>query len=120
MRLRTLCLLISIFLGSAAFADDDSGNDHERACRMAVTRADASNFYEAAKVGECLAAISTIIFLNVFLDKPLQYCPPKGATVGQHIKVVLKYMDDHPDQMNKNFVHLSLVAFNGAWPCQAK
>lgn len=108
-----LCLLVPTF----AWADDNSGNSFERGCRMAIAREEASDLYEAARVGECLGAMRTISILNNYLDPRLKYCPPKGATTGQLIKIVLKYMDDHPEQMNKDFVHLSLIAINSVWAC---
>lgn len=108
-----LCLL----LPSVSWAEGDSGNDYERGCRMVVIGQDPADHYEAAKVGQCMGAIRAVIFLNDFIDPKIRYCPPAGATTGQHIRVVLKYMGAHPEQMQKDIVHISMLAFNEAWPC---
>ena len=41
----------------------------------------------------------------------------KGVTFKQNAKIVVKYLDDHPERMNNDFTLLVVSAFDQAWPC---
>jgi hypothetical protein len=44
-------------------------------------------------------------------------CSPKGVTIGQSVKVLAKYLDDHPEELQKPIAELAARAFVKAWPC---
>jgi hypothetical protein len=48
------------------------------------------------------------------------YCVelPEDITFGQAIKVVIRYMEEHPQDMHHPFKYLALVAIMDAWPCK--
>jgi hypothetical protein len=45
-------------------------------------------------------------------------CIPKGVTTGQKIAVVVKYIDEHPEDMHLKFKLLVHEALLKAWPCK--
>jgi hypothetical protein len=49
-------------------------------------------------------------------DQPL--CIPKGVTMGQQIAVVVKFVDEHPEDMHLDFIFLAYEALLKAWPCK--
>jgi Rap1a immunity proteins len=51
------------------------------------------------------------------LDQSIRPCPPPRVALGQNLKIVVKYWDDHPEQMNDDFTLLAVRAFNQVWPC---
>jgi hypothetical protein len=47
-------------------------------------------------------------------------CKPKGVTTTQGLQVLVKYMDDHPEELNERTIQLAERAFLKAWPCRQK
>lgn len=45
------------------------------------------------------------------------YCPPKTATLAQMVRVILAYIEGHPERMHEDFRLLAAEAMNKAWPC---
>jgi hypothetical protein len=45
-------------------------------------------------------------------------CIPKSVTMGQMIAVVVKYVDEHPEDMHSEFLFLAHEALLTAWPCK--
>jgi len=45
------------------------------------------------------------------------FCMPNNATVKQASVVVMKHMEDHPEQLHQDASLLVLTAFSRAWPC---
>jgi hypothetical protein len=44
-------------------------------------------------------------------------CMPEGVTYGQMVKVVVKYLNDHPEELHHPAALLTLNALIGAFPC---
>jgi Rap1a immunity proteins len=47
-------------------------------------------------------------------------CIPPGVTVGQEVRVVVRYIENQPNRMHEDFRALALAAFWEAWPCRTK
>ena len=45
------------------------------------------------------------------------FCAPKGATSGQLVKVVTKYLSDHPEDLHTAASGLVFIAQSEAFPC---
>jgi hypothetical protein len=45
-------------------------------------------------------------------------CAPPTATVGQTVRVVMKYIEDQPERLHENFKLLAYEALRAAWPCK--
>jgi hypothetical protein len=46
-----------------------------------------------------------------------QWCLPEGVTGSQQVRVVLKYLTDHPGRLHEPTLLLVREAFAVAWPC---
>ena len=46
-------------------------------------------------------------------------CPPQGSQISyaQMVLVIVAYLKNHPEQLDKNFHMLAALALNTAWPC---
>jgi len=45
-------------------------------------------------------------------------CFPVGSTLGQIVKVFLRYADTHPEELHMDSFVLIIFALNDAWPCE--
>lgn len=130
---RILCVLF--LLGAAnAGAEDQlraewTGSDLLANCSafVKVLNGDKSSKESLEKAGYCygyLVGISDGLHLMMGVamqtksaKNPSLICTPPGTTVGQHARVLVKYLKDHPEHLHKNSGVLSYVAFTDAFPC---
>src|SRR5947208_396613 len=47
-------------------------------------------------------------------------CPPKGSTYGQHARVLVKALNDHPQSLHEPAGLLTSRAFLAAYPCPVR
>jgi hypothetical protein len=47
-----------------------------------------------------------------------ELCRPDGVTMGQEVAVVVKYIDEHPEDLHLEFLLLASEALAKAWPCK--
>jgi len=76
--------------------------------------------------GVCHGSVGTIMDMiriaNMDHDKVLVAgnCAaiPDSATLEQGVRVVVKYADNHPEQIHYPFIATVVIAFAEAWPCK--
>ena len=73
----------------------------------------------AFRKGRCSGQIETLFLLASAgaLVPDARFCPPGGATMDQTRKVIIKYIDDRPEQLHRPFHDLAIEALRKAWPC---
>jgi hypothetical protein len=67
--------------------------------------------------GQCAGVIEGFMLLGDVLPKHLQFCPPDGMPPIAADLIVVKYLDDHPENLHLDFRLLALAALHEAWPC---
>jgi hypothetical protein len=76
---------------------------------------------ESLRMAQCGGAISALLFeatmSQAIIGKAL-FCTPTGVTTDQALRVVLAYIDKHPERQHERFVQLALEALADAWPCE--
>jgi len=107
-----------------------TGNDVLDRCQTAVRFADN----DGAPVGEhldagwCFGWIAGTLELTklhnewtTFIkQKPtlLQFCLPRPIPVIQAVRVVVKYLKEHPEQLHEDAMGLTMAALNNSFPCK--
>lgn len=51
-------------------------------------------------------------------DEPLFCAPESGASVDQYSRVVVKYLEEHPEKLHMSAGPLALMALRDAFPCK--
>jgi hypothetical protein len=109
--------LLAIFalLGtiSPALGASTASNDLE-ACRAAAVHG-GIDFKNAFEVGLRMGIVEATM-TNLPL-RAVPTCLPQGVTTGQALKVLVKYMDDHPEQLHEKTAWVAAKALHEAWPC---
>lgn len=59
-------------------------------------------------------------YVNGVWNTSDKFCDPKGITLGQVVRVVLKYLNDHPERLHEHEAELVVDALRAAWPCKRK
>jgi hypothetical protein len=103
--------LLSVAVSGVSAQEKASANFRMPGCRDAVASKDTkSPFLE----GVCTGAVDALLFAAVDI------CPPSEGTLGQALRVVVKYIDDRPARLHEDFRMLAVEAMRAAWPCKKK
>jgi Rap1a immunity proteins len=126
----TLASITALSLVGAALAGDDtnSANDLMPGCRAMINDMDrlgghALQYGElvALKQGICMSLIDGLDYEASWskgLFKKAFFCIPTAVTLGQKIRVVVAYIDKHPETMHEDFRQLAMSALIETWPCK--
>jgi len=114
-----LIVLIAFFAVAAEQASAD-GNTLLEGCQDAVQFLDVDEVpKEGAFAGWCLGYLrgvsDTLKIARTKLD--LNVCFPDGVGANQLVRVVFKYMKEHPELLHAHEMVLTLNAFSEAFPC---
>jgi hypothetical protein len=71
----------------------------------------SENNFEAFRDGYCIGLV------NGVTNASPQVCPDEAVTTGQTVRVVLKYLEDHPEELHLNNAVLAEKALAKAFPC---
>jgi len=116
MRLIVMFLLIFAPTSCALAQGSWTGKEFLDACKVLATSVDPKNDPDdPVLVGYCAGMVHTLMIPGKYSG--FKICPPENATVQQGATVLVKFSDDHPQQLNLPAVRLALAAFRNAWPC---
>jgi hypothetical protein len=108
--------LLQASMPMATSASELTGNDLLPACRDFINK----QFHtDPLNQGQCIGVIQALAFAAP--DQPFQTsrsCPPENVTVGQLTTVVVRWLEQRPQDWNKPFFALVLFALHDTWPCQ--
>jgi hypothetical protein len=107
------------FVGSASAEEDtlQSANTIMPGCRAVLNHDPAEAFGRGMCIG-IITGLATGTALSRTALKTAFFCAPEGPTIEQYTKVVVAYVDKHPEETHENFVLLALTALGEAWPCK--
>jgi hypothetical protein len=74
---------------------------------------------EAMIEGFCVGAVAGVRFLAATSSKNSQYpiCVPEHAPKRQVLSVVVRYLHNHPERLNDDFLWIIMDALREAWRC---
>lgn len=95
--------------------DETSGNFLLASCQLTVKSVDdtafAENHFEAYRDGYCRGLIEGVS------DASSKVCPAHNVSYGQEFRIVLKYLQDHPEELHLKNSLLVDKALASAFPC---
>jgi hypothetical protein len=109
-------LVLSI-TGSGSATVVDKGTDAQKSCQLLVQNSFRDQS-EARSAGACEGMIETAAMFSSNLPANVRGCPPAQGSILQSAKVLLRYLDNHPDRVNEPGITIAIEAFRDAWPCQ--
>lgn len=106
-----------------------TGNDLLRQCNEMMKILDNSNPPPGVDAGEAMYCVGYVggaadfatvgeVWNRVHDYKDAPFCVPVEAERGQLVRVVVRYMNDHPEELHKDKVVLVMGAFSAAFPCK--
>lgn len=107
-----------------AMAQGGDGNELIQRCTEVVRTLDGTKTRDLYSAGHCLGLVSgvmdTLTIVNSSLPRHEQVCyPPQGIQYGQAVRIVVKYLNDHPTELHRDAASLTVAALRVAYPCEA-
>ena len=94
--------------------DVDSGNYFLPACKAFASE----TFYEnALDEGVCAGVVKAVSQVGKRLDPKWRSCTPGETTLAQRVRVVISFLEAHPERLHEDFTPLAVEALRQAWPC---
>src|ERR1043166_8216677 len=91
-----------------------NGNSFLLVCNDAVDKPASTNPVEAFHTGMCIGFITGLdeglTLITAVRNEPLPYCQPSEVTTAQLLRIVLKYIKDHPEIAHQRTELLALKA----------
>jgi len=115
-----MLIVLSILLPLNAHADVFSiktGNDFLRICKNIYEGSHGKTRDEVEMTGFCLGYIEGIRSMN---RENHHYCIPAEAESSDLVKIVYKFMQNHPEILDKHPCVSVTHSFSGAFPCKRK
>jgi hypothetical protein len=128
MRTIIIAAVLALVVAEQAPAQDaSSGNHILPGCRAFLdVNTGLKPSASAFTAGQCVGTIDGLIQAaqaqllreRGATEVVVAFCAPDGVTMGQMVRVVVKYVDQHPELMHIAFSTLALSALAQAWPCK--
>jgi hypothetical protein len=109
--IRLIAILILLVCACAQAKAQDTGNSMIDGCKSVLSGS------QNGQSGYCLGALTMMGMVSPFIDEQFAFCSPKNATGLQVVRIVVRYMDDHPAELDRPFSFIALHALQEAWPC---
>jgi hypothetical protein len=98
---------------------DTSANSIFRGCK-ALVEGQTANAQLYALGNVCAGIVLGLASVGQQLSLPeWQSCAPANFDARELARVVVNYIETHPERMREDFKRLTLEAFHDAWPCKS-
>lgn len=133
--MKTLVLAVLVMLSAVCWSQEPKGDDGNRLlkdCGDLLRHVD-DNFSEKTdsyNANWCLGYVQgfvesldavemyeTTTYEDYKAHRHTQICLPAESTIGQDIRVIVKFLQDHPETLHKNRKVLTYKALQQAFPC---
>ncbi|HUK99552.1 MAG TPA: Rap1a/Tai family immunity protein [Nitrospirota bacterium] len=114
-------LVVSIMLILPSISFGYTGNELLRDCGLAIRGFNGEKLINAdhEKAGVCLGYVEAIVDEQRLVPTSLQFfCIPSNITYEQDIRIIVKYLNDHPEQLKWDANALIKHALDQAFPCK--
>lgn len=113
--MRAICLAALLVAGTAHAEGAFTGNEIGQGCAIVATPTNSppDNLWQA---GVCMGVMSTVIQI---MDRGV-FCTPQGANRQQYARVIMRYLNQHPERLHEPLWVLIVGALAESFPCPKK
>ena len=119
LRLPDFCLIEAALIGSATAQSNVQGTSLAFLGCKAFVEDQAKNAELVSAANFCSGVVHGLAYVGKILPAELIFCTPPTSDARQLARVVINYIEAHPQRMNEDFRTLTLEAFHNAWPCKS-
>lgn len=120
MKRLTILACALLLAGNTAVLAQDTGNQVIEGCRNFLSSGPRTTLRDASDAGSCYGTVSAAVMYSKLYKDEIVFCAPNGYTMGQAVRIVLAYLEKHPEELHMPFAILALRALHVSWPCSTK
>ena len=118
-RIAAAVALVTVLSAIAAPASAETGSEMLKNCAEFLKENNQIDGYFSS--GVCAGFVSgvtnTLAIVRHASPETVHTCIPDGFTIGQGIRILQKYLTDHPKDLHLPATILALKAYRDAYPC---
>ena len=114
-----LCLIDAALIGSATAQSNVQGVNLAFLGCKGFVEDQAKNAELVSAANFCSGVVHGLAYVGKILPPEQQSCAPPTSDARQLARVVINYIEAHPQRMHEDFRMLTLEAFHQAWPCKS-
>jgi hypothetical protein len=121
MRAILWAALLGLMITGAGAADGIEGaSANARLPTCKALASDKPQIANAATASYCLGMLDTLAFTSSYWDDRPWLCSdfPKNVRTQQAARVVVRYVENHPERLHEPLIWLAMQALHDAWPCR--
>jgi hypothetical protein len=125
MKTGLMAVALAGMLGSGAAMAAESrfdGNELLQQCQSYIKLVDGEKTNDFFSAGICAGFIqgvsNTVHFYSDDVEKDEKFCKPATVTNAQLVRIVVKYLQDNPKDLNQGRMTLVWMALMIAYPCK--
>jgi hypothetical protein len=125
MKAWTVALALAGTMASGmAMAEDQTGTGNELLvqCQNAIEGMNSGQYKHPMDVGICFGTVSAVmsmaLFYNSSVTNDIRICLPNNVNTGQATRIVVKYLQDRPELLNRDRSVLTWMALDNSYPCK--
>ena len=117
--MKTIMITLGLtLLVTQANAAQRTGNDLYEGCKaLAEGRANAPDVHVLALAGQCAGQLEAVSGLASQSWPQRALCVPPNVTDGQGARVVMSWMQRHPEETHHEFWYIAYAALYEVWSC---
>ena len=111
--------MVGLIMSPQAFAGIADGNQLLPECQALVRSMDNEGV-NTFDTGHCFGVVQGVADMLAFFkdSRSKKTCIPTTVSYGQDVRIVTKYMQDHPENLNIAQTVLITIALDDAYPCK--
>lgn len=124
VRAAAISFLSFAFFASTVPAAASTGAKGIQDCKDAIqiyeTRKWSGSWHAAFAAGNCSGVVRTVLTIAARDPGQRIACPPDKISMRQGLRVVVRYMEQHPQKLHFDLMTLAMEAVQEAFPCSTK
>ena len=108
---------IFYFIVSLAMCSNLLAGDGSELLHICQTYLDEDQMKESISSGFCIGFLHGVSSTTAIFPELFRVCIPDGVSSDQLVRVVIKYLEDHPAELHEQELVLTVLAFREAFPC---
>jgi hypothetical protein len=93
--------------------ETDTGTDMLPHCKAFLVE----ERYSDTAGAKCFGILSTLGYIKQALIPRFRFCAPDELSGVQAGRVVIKFLEEHAEELHRDFRFLALAALRNQWPC---
>lgn len=126
LKLPMLATVVALSISPDTSIATEDGNELLKGCNVFVQLLDEGTMDQesAIDVGRCIGFMEATLnwgkLYEIKNPESAFFCTPSDLKTGQAVRIIVKYMREHPEDLHEPKIFLVIAALRSAYPCSGR